>query len=187
MPTTTVWTKQHTAVYAQLQTHGRYTAKRSYIQRDLQEQAPLVLEVYDWLVQHHPQAQSKPVDADYPIWVSFTGEATMLPSPGSVVLELRVPHELITPIHIAKWGTVLNYAYIPLNETDDTRHQNLLHEYGISDTQAYMSQFYPQIKREITDSWQRLFDPNILLNSNAAYGTIWEIRKEWVITVNGKE
>ena len=183
MPTTTVWTKQHTAVYEQLQTHGRYTAKRSYIQRDLQEQAPLVLEVYDWLVQHHPQAQCKPADADYPVWVSFTGEATMLPSPGSVVLELRVPHELITPIHIAKWGTVLNYAYIPLNETDDTRHQNLLHEYCISDTQAYMSQFYPQIKREITDSWQRLFDSNILLNSNATYGTIWEIRKEWIVTV----
>ncbi|NCB27419.1 MAG: DUF3841 domain-containing protein [Bacteroidia bacterium] len=183
MPTTTVWTKQHTAVYEQLQKHGRYTAKRSYIQRDLQEQAPLVLEVYDWLVQHHPQAQCKPADADYPVWVSFTGEATMLPSPGSVVLELRVPHERITPIHIAKWGTVLNYAYIPLSETDDTRHQNLLREYGISDTQAYMSQFYPQIKREITDSWQRLFDPNILLNSNATYGTIWEIRKEWIVTV----
>ena len=104
----------------------------------------------------------------------------MLPSPGSVVLELRIPDELITSIHIAKWGTILNYSYIPLDKTDDQRHQNLLSEYGISDTQAYMSQFYPQIKREITDSWQRLFDSTVLLNSNANYGTIWEIRKEWI-------
>lgn len=180
MPSIPVWTKQHTAVYAQLQTQGRYTAKRSYIQLDLQEKAPLVLEVYDWLVRHHPQVQSRPADAEYPIWVSFAGEATMLPSLGSVVLELRVPQDLITPIHIAKWGTILNYSYIPLDETDDRRHQNLLQEYSISDPQAYMSQFYPQIKREITDSWPRLFDSNILLNSNAAYGTIWEIKKEWI-------
>ena len=36
--------------------HGRYIARREYIRSDLQEHAGLVLEVYDWLVRHSPDA-----------------------------------------------------------------------------------------------------------------------------------
>ena len=46
-----------------------------------------------------------------------------------------------------------------------------------------MSQFYPQIKREIIDSWSRLFDDSIHINSDQKYGTIWEIRKEWITDI----
>ena len=46
-----------------------------------------------------------------------------------------------------------------------------------------MSQFYPQIKREIVESWGRLFDDSIILGSSASYGTIWEVRREWVTQV----
>ena len=46
-----------------------------------------------------------------------------------------------------------------------------------------MSQFYPQIKREIIDSWDRLFDDSIKVNSDQRYGLIWEIRKEWIVSV----
>ena len=100
----TVWTKQHRSVLEQLEKTGRYIARREYIEIENQECAPLVLEVYDWLVQH-------------------------------------------------------------------------------SDTQAYMSRFYPQIKREIIDSWDRLFDDSVHLNSDQRYGIIWEIKKEWVSAV----
>ena len=63
------------------------------------------------------------------------------------------------------------------------RHQQLLESYRVSDTQAYMSRFYPQIKREIIDSWDRLFDDSVHLNSDQRYGIIWEIKKEWVSAV----
>lgn len=46
-----------------------------------------------------------------------------------------------------------------------------------------MSQFYPEIKREIVDSWSRLFDDSIILGSEAKYGTIWEVKGEWVTSV----
>ena len=104
----------------------------------------------------------------------------MLPSPGTAILELRLPRERITSINIEKWGAMLNYSYIPQDPQDARRHRQLLEDYGVSDAKAYLTQFYPQIKREITASWDRLFDETIILGSEAAYGTIWEVRKEWI-------
>ena len=66
---------------------------------------------------------------------------------------------------------------------DEKRHKELLEAYGVSDTQAYMSQFYPEIKREIRESWKRLFDDDIQIGSDGCYGNIWEVRREWVKNV----
>ena len=97
-----VWTKQHSSVWDTLEKTGRYTARREFIRKDLQEHAGLVLEVYDWLVGHGPDRMNRPPDADYPVWVSFARETTMLPSPGTVILELALDPARITPIHIGK-------------------------------------------------------------------------------------
>ena len=88
--------------------------------------------------------------------------------------------ESITRINIAKWGAILNYSYIPKDPTDARRHQALLREYGTGDARAVMTPFFPQIRREITDSWKRLFDDSIQLGSPACYGNIWEVRREWI-------
>ena len=56
--------------------------------------------------------------------------------------------------------------------------------YGVSsDVKAYMSQFYPEIKREIRESWKRLFEAGIPENLDAYYGNVWELRKEWIVKV----
>lgn len=113
MDTQTVWTRQHENVWNMLQETGRYTARREYIQLDLQEQAPLVLAAYDWLAAHGPEAGNRPEDVDYPVWVSFSRDGTMLPDAHTVILELALPPSRITHINIAKWGMILNYSYIP--------------------------------------------------------------------------
>lgn len=179
----TVWTKQHKSVAEELEASGRYVAKKENISKDLDEHAHLVLEVYDWLVKHSPDASHKPKDAQYPIWVSFAHEATMLLSEDAVILELAIDPTMVTMVNINKWGTILNYSYIPADEQDAREHRQMLAQYGVSDAKAYMSQFYPQIKRKITDSWSRLFDDSVLLGSKQCYGNIWEIKKEWVIKI----
>ena len=55
--------------------------------------------------------------------------------------------------------------------------------YGVDDVKAFMTQFYPAIKKEIVASWDRLFDDYVKLGNDLKYGTIWEIRKEWVTKV----
>jgi hypothetical protein len=158
-------------------------AKKEYIFKDLGEHAHLVLEVYDWLVRNTPNAAQKPKDAEYPVWVSLAKEATMLQSDDSVILELTLDPALITMVNIGKWGTMLNYSYIPADEKDAKRHQQQLQLYGVSDTKAYMSQFYPQIKREILNSWSRLFDDSILLDGHGCYGNLWEVKSRWITNV----
>ena len=72
----------------------------------------LVLEVYDWLVRHSPDAARKPGDVEYPVWVSFTSEAVMLPSPGAVILELTLEPDRITSVNIENGEASSNYSYI---------------------------------------------------------------------------
>lgn len=180
----TVWTRQHESVLETLERTGRYTAKREFIVKDLEEHADLVLEVYDWLVRHSPAAGERPPDAEYPVWLSYTSEAAMMPTSGSVLLELSLPRRLVTAVNIEKWGAMLNYSYIPSDPRDARRHRKLLEDCGVSDAKAYISRFYPQIKQEITGSWRRLFDDTILLGSSAAYGNVWELRREWVRSVS---
>ena len=152
----TVWSKQHENVWKVLQETGRYTVKREYIIKDLKEHSELVLDTYEWLVKNGPDYGNKPADVEFPVWVSFRQDATMLPEKGRVILELEIEESLITRVNFTKWGMILNYSYIPADKADEKRHKELLEAYGVSDTQVYMSQFYPEIKREIRESWKRL-------------------------------
>lgn len=179
----TVWTRQHKDVLKALEETGRHIAKREYINMDLQEHSDLVLEVYDWLAKNGPDSSSRPADVSYPVWVSLDDGATMLPGDNEVVLELSIDEEMLTLVNIAKWGAILNYSYIPVDEKDAKRHSELLKMYGTNDAKAIMTQFYPEIKREIVDSWKRLFDDNIKMGNDLCYGNIWEIKKEWITQI----
>ena len=179
-----VWTKQHGNVLKMLLEDGRYTAKKEFAAGDLGDQAYLMREAYDWLTKNGPMAKERPEDAEYPVWVSFAEKTTMLKDPDTVILELEVDPALLTFISIEKWSAILDYSYIAADEADRNRHRELLKAYGVSsDVKAYMSQFYPEIKREIRESWKRLFEAGIPENLDAYYGNVWELRKEWIVKV----
>ena len=177
------WTKQHSMVLKTLLETGRYTAGRKNLFADLQEHAPLMLEAYDWLSVHHPGLAAKPPEAECVVWLSYTRDAAMVPDEAGVLLELEIPPKLVTPVNIAEWGMILNYAYIPAGEEDGQAHRKKLKALGFSDAKVCMSHFYPELKQEITDSWQRLFDPSVSAGNDSCYGTVWELRKEWLVQV----
>lgn len=145
----TVWTKQHINVLEKINKTGRYIAQRDYIIKDLEEHSKLVLEVYDWYVDKVSLKYKKPNDVIYPIWVSLFKEGTILKSDNYAILKLELDSEIIMLVNISKWSMILNYAYIPTDKDDDIRHKKVLEKYSTTDTKAYMTQFYPQIKREI--------------------------------------
>lgn len=175
-----VWTKQHIGVWENLQKNHRHTAKKEFIHQS--EEAMLTIDTYDWLVNELVKISPPPVDADYPVWVSMQKDATMLISPNTVILELLIPEEIITYLNIPKWTAINNYSYIPEDEDDLKRHKELLKAYRTCDTKAFMSNFYPEIKNEILNSWSRIFDDNVKIGNDNAYGLIWEIKSEWVIS-----
>jgi hypothetical protein len=55
-----------------------------------------------------------------------------------------------------------------------------LREQGTNNARAVMTQFYPELKKDIIASWDRLFDEGVALGNNNAYGLVWEVRKEWI-------
>ena len=183
MPEITVWTKQNAAVIDQLETAGRFIADERYIHMDLEDTADIMLFIYRWLSDHMPAVSVRPPDVLFPVWVSFNKEATMRPENGFAVLELRVREELVTPVNIEKWTRITNYSCIALDEEDAAEHNSLLRNMGINNAQAVMTDFYPEIKRKIIASWDRLFDDNVKAGNSNAYGLMWEVRREWVQNV----
>ena len=178
----TVWTKQNKAVLEQLERDGRFIAREDYMRKAMEDTSDIMFLVYRWLSAHMPTQEYRPADAKFPVWVSPIKEATMLPEPGQPVLELQLDKELVAYADITKWTSIINYAYIPRDEADNAAHNALLQNYGISDAKAVMTPFYPQIKRIVMDSWDRLFDDSVVLPGGRAgrYGLIWEVRKEWI-------
>lgn len=107
----------------------------------------------------------------------------MLKSPGTVILELTLDPSRIVPVNIMKWGAVLDYSYIPADQETLPGTESSWRNTGSATAKAYMSQFYPEIKREIIKSWDRLFDARVDVGNPDCYGNIWEIKKEWITDV----
>ena len=177
---TQVWTKQHVKVLELLETEGGFFAKRKFVQNDLDKDAELMALVYDELVKNHPQLHKKPEAAEVPVWVSFSYEATMKRTRNFVILNLEIPDFEITKINIAKWGMMLNYSYIPESHEDEKRHHEFMRNCGVDDATAVMTRFYPELKREILDSWKRLFDDSVQVGNGSCYGLVWQLKKEWL-------
>lgn len=175
-----VWTKQNKGILQDLEKHGRYVVQEAYVRRTNAEDTALFLGVYRWLARKVEERVPKPADVSYPVWVTLAGSSAMLCSPQEVVLRLEVEEELLVPVDINKWALILNYAYIPATEEDARRHSETLALYGVDDARAYMTAFYPDIKREIVQSWNRLFDEDIVVHNRLHDAVIWEIRREWV-------
>ncbi len=177
--TAKVWTKQHENILHDLNENGRYIVKEEYIKKKMEEHADLYLGVYSWYTKKAEKIVTKPLDVKYPIWVSLSEESKIENSNGNVLLEIDIDENKLITIDLDKWGYVVNYMYIPKDEEDKLKHENILKSYNVDDTKAYMSPFYPHIKNKIIKSWDRLFDDNIKL-SPVKVGTIWEIKKEWI-------
>lgn len=174
-----VWTKQHKDIQNDLDSNGRYIVKKEYIKKKMEEHAGIYLDAYGWLYRSVSKFMEIPDDARYPIWVSVTEESKISNSEGNVLMELAVEFSKLLILDLDKWGYIVNYMYIPKDKEDEQEHEKYLRRYGVDDSTAYMTPFYPLIKQQIVKSWDRLFDESISFSS-ARVGIIWEVRKEWI-------
>ena len=178
----TVWTRQSVKILDDLQDNGRYVVKQSYIREKMEEHADLVLDVYGWYRRRAAAFCRIPDDVKYPIWVAVSESSLLGLCEEHVMLELSVDEQDLIIIDPYKWDLVINYMYLPKDAADYQRHQDLLHNYQTNDGKAYMTPFFPMIKREIVQSWDRLFEDNPadLKDKN---GTLWEIRADWITKI----
>lgn len=176
-----VWTRQHKNVLDEIENKGVYRVKERYIRKKLDDCADIYLDVYNWLRNETAKRMEIPDNAKYPVWLTVEKDLKLPMADGFVFFELEVPGDKIMIFDMAKWDYIVNYLYLPKNKEDRKRFKKKLAKYNINvESNIYLQNFYPLLKKEITSSWQRLFDDDIKL-SDQKVGISWELREDWVI------
>jgi hypothetical protein len=178
-----VWTAQAGIVIDTIENNGVYHVKRKFILEKYQQMSKLFLEPYDWFINRAAKMIQPPPGAEYSVWVYCDPVMISNYAPGDYIIEAEVPSDKIILFDQGKWHKILNLSYIPANAQDEERFKRAVKEYGLQhESKALTTGFYPQFRREIINSWDRLFDDSIKL-SDYRMGALWEIRKEWITTI----
>lgn len=187
-----LWTRQNEKVLDILERDGVYHAKRAYIVQKNDSISDYYLTMYDWYVRNAEQRVPRPEGAEYPIWCSVSEEYMLRPIEGEVVLALSVPRERIVYLNTMHWDLALNHTYVPKDDADALRFEKLAKSRGLSNNYSFLSdnvqRFYPDLVREVKNSWLRVFD----IDPDAAnpfdiQANLWEIRKEDILSVAALE
>jgi len=182
-----VWTRQHKNVLKVLKEERIYKVKERYIRKKLENCADIYLDVYKWL--RHESAKRMEISAEvkYPIWLSIEEELKLPAAEGMVFFELEIPRDQIMIFDMMKWDYIVNYLYLPKDRNDRKRFKEKLKKYNINvESEIYLENFYPRLKKEMTSSWKRLFDSEIEL-SDQKVAISWELREEWVVDYEYKD
>ena len=108
-------------------------------------------------------------------------EETLKESKADVLVDFTIAHAAVETVKKAT-ACGVNVVVGTTGFTDEQMAENIKNVKD-NDVKAVISQFYPQIKREIQNSWERLFDDTILMGSDAKYGNVWELKREWLTDV----
>lgn len=181
-----VWTRQHVDVKRAIEEQGYYRVEPKYIEYKMEEYADYYKSLYDWYCKRAEKIVPKPSgEITYPVWVSIDEKVQLQLVDDTVIFEMEIDEKDIVITDAEKWGYVMNYFYLPKDDTDLKKHYAELKRYNISDESAIimdgLGNHYPLIKRKIQSSWERLFEPYQL--SAVRQGTIWEIKKEWITNI----
>jgi len=180
----TLWTTQDARALKEIESRGVYRAKLTSILGKYDDCSDIFLKVYKWFSNAAGEVVPKPEGAEFPVWVAFEKELSFGLIEGQVRFELEVDSKDIIVFDSGKWDYILNYWYIPENSDDSERYEEKLKSYGIKNKSLiYMTNFYPLLKREVEDSWRRLFDPSIKI-SGGDQATLWEIRADWIKNIS---
>ena len=187
METIKAYTRQRAEVLMELEKNGVYQVKEAHIREKNDSISEYYLDLYRWYTREAAKRVPLPARAEFPIWLFLRKEEKLPLIPGTVVLELEIPKDKVVITEVERWGYRVNYMYIPLDAADEKNHEAELKRYGIGNETALIQtakgNFYPLLKRKIIASWQRLFAPPRDSALVVSQGTVWELRKEWLINV----
>ena len=83
------------------------------------------------------------------------------------------------------WNKILQLRYMGEDERQEKEFRQQLAQRGLREDQVVLSRFYPQLRQQILDSWDRLFRHHSQLLAGNTEGVggvpagLWLIRREW--------
>lgn len=178
-----LYTRQHENSLHELNAKGFMTNKKLYVDLHMGDIAPFFSRKYDKFVEMAEKRLKRPSGVEYPIWCSVSKENCLKAVEKSVVYCLQVPKDQVIYFSSIKWDYVLNNLYIPINEDDEKAFEKKIKELGCKDRFNFIDGkykgMYPNIEREIIDSWERIFDIDVW-DCFKVQANLWQIKKEWV-------
>ena len=181
----TLYVAQAQPVLDALERDGVCHSRAEYVRKKYGESAPIFLTAYRWFVQQLPRFVPKPEGAEFPYW-AFR-ELYSLDQAGTAgVLKLQVPKDQVVLFAVEDWTKITQLRYIGADTAEERAFAKELSARGLSWNQVMLTEFYPDLKQQILDSWQRLFRYHeALLRGEDCDGIrvqagLWELRREWV-------
>jgi hypothetical protein len=178
---------QAEAVWNAVLNDGIAYSRREYVAKKYEECADIFLTAYDAYIREACMIVPRPDDRAYPYW-AFASKEQLDLSGGGRVMTLEVPVNEAVFFDQYDWYKVLRLSYIGESEEDEAAFDRKLAMRGIIDSsEAILKPFYPDIRREITGSWKRLFRHDDAIRRGdasavrAVQAGLWCIKKEWLI------
>ena len=113
------WTRQHEAVWDELQKTGQYIVKKEYIEEKNDTISEFYLKLYEWYTKAARKYIDIPEDLKYPIWLSVSEDMMLQPTEHAIIFEVEIPEGEYLICNFDKWGYRVNYFYVPLDEADE--------------------------------------------------------------------
>lgn len=181
--TITLFTAQTQVVLDAIERNGFSRVKREYVQRKYGEGSWVFQQAYSFFAQHAPRYVAPPEGAESGIWC-FADWRLALSGAGCSLIELAVPRGAAVLFDSRVWNRMLNLEYIGTSAEDEAAFERKLTSMGIkSATEVFSTAFYPTVKNEILRSWQHLFDSAEGCPDAYIEAGLWELRREWIVSV----
>ena len=181
-----LYSPQDTIVWRVVNEFGISLSRREYIADKYEESAQIFLTAYEAFIREAEKIVPRCDSTAYPYWAFASPE--QIDSMDRKVMKLEVPINEVVLFDQYDWYKVLRLSYIGETQADEDAFARKLGLRGIRDSsEAVLKPFYPDIKREITESWKRLFrhDADIrrgdFSGTRAVQAGLWRIKKEWLI------
>lgn len=178
-----LWTRQHKKSLEDLNVNGVIRIKEKHLEEKFEEITDYIVYLYKWFVNAAQRMVPRPEGVEFPIWCSISEENMLRPTVDEIVYVLEVDKKDIIYFDGSKWDYVLNHHYIAKDEKDALEYLNELEAKGFDNSFSFInektSHFYPQERKKVIDSWQRIFEIE-KWDIFKVQANIWEIRPEMI-------
>ena len=102
-------------------------------------------------------------------------------------MKLEVPLDEVVLFDVRDWNRIMCLKYLGKDEKEEAVFREKIAPYGVLETKIMLTNFYPDLKREVMDSWQNLFRNEDKLKNgedvtkNGIQAGLWQIKKEWIV------
>jgi hypothetical protein len=179
----TLWTRQDIKSLEELKKEGVIRITQKHLDEKFDIIADYIIKLYQWFVQAANRRVPKPDTVEFPIWCSVSEENMLRPTEDTVVYVLEADESEVIYFDSIKWDYVLNHLYIPKDAEDDAAYRAEMRRRGHKDVFSFIdgktAHFYPLEKKQVMDSWVRIFDIDEW-NAFRVQANIWEIRPEMI-------